>query len=188
MNHIDSNPALTLLEMAKEGPLPVNEPSFLAAAAALQAPTLRLQRPDEIKVVLSDALGAIEEWPVVLAPAKRLTATQRLVRQPVYTRRQPLPSNFTPWLCQQPRAITEATTMPHADLVAMLDREHPEGARFVVVAKNTSRNIHVVTVLDLNAKRFYRATTRGGVFGFWKHIARQRPHVQLLTKHESFEG
>ena len=130
------------------------------------------------------------EVAAVLPPTapKRLTATQRLVRQPVYTRSQLLPFNFTPWLCAQPRAISEATTLPLIEVLAMLDADHPEGLRFVAVCKNSTRSRHVLTVLDLDAKRFYRATSATGMATFLKGLAKRRPAVKLLDPIESYGG
>jgi hypothetical protein len=115
------------------------------------------------------------------------TKTQLLCRQPTYTRQQLLPSNFTPWLCRQPRAISEATTLPLLDLLAMLDADQSEGARFLAVCKASTRSKHVLTVLDLQAGRFYRAVHPTGILTYLKGIAGRRPAVKLLASSETYE-
>jgi hypothetical protein len=187
MSPIETNPALQRLASAKAGPMPVDEPSFLAAAGAL-----REQQVAEIKRVdaMPDVYSAFAGASGFLSGGTRrpLTKTQLLCRQPTYTRRQLLPSNFTPWLCKQPRAISEATTVPLIDLLATLETEQPSGLRFVAVCKNSTRSKHVLTVLDLAAKKFYRATSATGMVTFLKGAARRWPHVQVLQCGEDFAG
>jgi len=111
---------------------------------------------------------------------------QLLVRQPTFTRRQQLPSNFILWLCKQRPGIFEATTVPLLQLLTMLDADHVEGARFIAVCKHSKREGHVLTVLDLPAKRFYRAASPTGILSYLKGVAKRRPHVKLLDSIEPF--
>lgn len=84
--------------------------------------------------------------------------------------------------------ISEVTTVPLLELIAMLDCDHPEGARFIVVTKGTSRPNYVNTVLDMQAKRFFRAVSPTGMVSFWKGVAKRRAAVQLLSASEAFKG
>jgi hypothetical protein len=155
-------------------------------------PALHAQQSPEIKHV-SETPGVYSAFAgssgfLSSGTPRPLTKTQLLVRQPTYTRRQLLPSNFTEFLVARQWGIFEATTVPLLDLIAMLDRDHPEGARFVVVCKNTTRHCYVSTALDLQSRRFYRATSPTGLVSFWKGIAKRRPQVQMLAPSDPFEG
>lgn len=117
-----------------------------------------------------------------------LNKLQLLVRQPTFTRRQQQPSNFILWLCKQRPGIFEATTVPLLTLLTMLDADHAEGARFIAVCKPSKREKHVLTVLDVPAKKFYRASSPTGILSYLKGVAKRRAAVKLLDSIEAFLG
>jgi hypothetical protein len=121
------------------------------------------------------------------ASPRPLTATQILTRQPTYTRRQQIPSNFTAWQVSTQAGISEATTVPISRLISMLDADHCEGSRFAVVSKASTRGRYVTTVLDVPLRKVFRARHETGLVSFWKGVAKRRPQVQHLAAGQSFE-
>jgi hypothetical protein len=84
----------------------------------------------------------------------------------------------------------QVTTVPLADLVAMLDTpEADDGIRFAIVSKPCSKAAaqrHVTTVLDVNNGTLYRATHAGGMVSFWRGLAKRRQGVEFVPAHAAF--
>jgi hypothetical protein len=124
--------------------------------------------------------------PTSAAAPRRLTATQVLTRQDTYTRTQQLPANFLAWSLATNANISEATTVPISRLISMLDCDHCDASRYVVVSKASTRGKYVSTVLDVPLRRVYRARHDTGMVSFWRGLAKRRPGVQFLAAGESF--
>ena len=123
-----------------------------------------------------------------------LNKLQRLVRQPRFTRVQSTVAQFHMYYAKAGRALPPVTTLPIADLVAMLDSYHPAGGKFAVVskpAKSDRRGVrfkNLTAVLDVVGNKLYRANHELGMVVFWKAVARRRARsVQYLRAGEVFD-
>jgi hypothetical protein len=104
------------------------------------------------------------------------------------TRQQAFARNFHPHFLGKPPP--QVTTIPVADLVAMLDADNTaDGKRFAIVSKPCSKAAaqrHVTTVLDFNESRLYRATHAGGMVSFWRGLAKRRQGVEFVPAQAVF--
>lgn len=104
------------------------------------------------------------------------------------TRAQAFARNFHPYFLG--KAPPQVTTLPVADLVAMLAADNVAGGkRFAIVSKPCSRDVsrrHVTTVLDVNESRLYRATHAGGMVSFWRGFAKRAAGVEFVPAQEAF--
>lgn len=93
---------------------------------------------------------------------------------------KPVANNF--------RAVAGApvSTVPIAQLVAMIDCEQEAGRNFAVVSKYVGPD-HVTTIYDIHGKRFFRSAHVTGMRSFWKGVAKRRPNVRLLHQYEAFQ-
>jgi hypothetical protein len=104
------------------------------------------------------------------------------------TRQQAFARNFHPHFLGKPPP--RVTTIPVADLVAMLDADNTaDGKRFAIVSKPCSRDVaqrHVTTVLDVSEGKLYRATHPGGMVSYWRALAKHRPGVEFVPAQAVF--
>lgn len=88
--------------------------------------------------------------------------------------------------------FTLVNTAPVADvgitqLISLLDCEQEDAAhKYAVVSKYVSKD-YSTTAYDARSGRLLRARHVFGVSGILKDIARRRPHVQLLGKHDLYQ-
>jgi hypothetical protein len=104
----------------------------------------------------------------------------RLVRQPRFTRSQATVAPFQLYYARTGLTMPAVTTLPIADLIAMLDRNHTAGSKFAVVSKpgrsarRGARFRNLTAVLDVANNRLYRASHEDGLVVFWRRLARNR--------------
>jgi hypothetical protein len=76
--------------------------------------------------------------------------------------------------------MPEVTTLPIAELIAMVDTAHQVGSKYAVVSKPTRsdrrapRFRNLTAVLDVTGNKLYRATHEHGMVAFWKGVAKNR--------------
>ena len=155
-------------------------PSALAASIERTLPHSLWLRKEPARTLAADKLQ-----PTAKAP-RPLTATQRLMLQPTYTRSQQLPSNFLSWFIANNVCISEATTMPIDQLISMLDRQHSQGVHFAVVSKGTTRGYYVTTVLDVAMRKVFRAKHPTGMVSFWRGLSKRRECVEFVPCGDAF--
>ena len=95
-------------------------------------------------------------------------------------------SNFAPVLGK----TALVSTVSISRLVAMLDCEHGDGSKYVVVSKRMKQNgvnSNVTAVLDIPLRKLYLATNANGMTRYWQGLAAKYPqHVQYLKPSEVF--
>jgi hypothetical protein len=100
---------------------------------------------------------------------------------------RPIAANFRPFFTEAGEAIPAAKTVPLLWLMGLLERDHPAGAQFAVVSKRVAtRGRCVTTVLDVPARKVYRAAHATGLVSLWKGVAKRRAHVQYVPANVAF--
>lgn len=75
-----------------------------------------------------------------------------------------------------------------SELLAKIDKDHPEGQRFIVVSRqcSSSKGAYHLTVMDEQTRIFYRAHHPTGISTLLKGIARRRKGVVFLPPSEHY--